>query len=331
MEGELLSLLRPVARSFYLTLRALPRSIRSQLIVAYLLARASDTIADTKMVPVAQRLEALQQFRDAILGRRESDPRLREILERETPSAEKNLLTRAGEVLAELQRFEAWDRERIRFLLETIISGQLLDIERFAAAGPDNIVALPAAAQLDDYTYRVAGAVGEFWTHLCCRHVYQAAQVDEKDLTIKGVRFGKGLQLINILRDFPIDLREGRCYLPADGLARLTLQPQDMADPVRRLRARPLYRHYLREAALHLQAGWEYTNALPRLPMRLRLACAWPILIGSETLKRLASSDAVLTGARIKISRREVRRLLGLSVLFYPFPRAWQGLYRVPE
>ena len=206
-----------------------------------------------------------------------------------------------------------------------------MDIERFAAAGPDKIVALAVAAQLDDYTYRVAGAVGEFWTHLCCRHVYQARQVDEKDLAMKGVRFGKGLQLINILRDLPADLEAGRCYLPADGLALLALEPQDMADPVRRLRARPLYRHYLQEATRHLQAGWEYTNALPRFPMRLRLACAWPILIGSETLKRLGSSDAVLAGARIKISRREVRRLLALSVLFYPFPHAWRDLCGLPD
>ena len=45
---ELLTeLLRDVSRSFYLTLRVLPRPVRPQIGLAYLLARATDTIADT--------------------------------------------------------------------------------------------------------------------------------------------------------------------------------------------------------------------------------------------------------------------------------------------
>jgi farnesyl-diphosphate farnesyltransferase len=56
------TLLRDVSRSFYLTLRVLPREIRPQISLAYLLARATDTIADTKAVPRAKRVETLQQF-----------------------------------------------------------------------------------------------------------------------------------------------------------------------------------------------------------------------------------------------------------------------------
>ncbi len=63
----LTTLLRDVSRSFYLTLRVLPRAIRSPIGIAYLLARTSDTIADTAIVPVAQRLETLKSFREHIL------------------------------------------------------------------------------------------------------------------------------------------------------------------------------------------------------------------------------------------------------------------------
>jgi len=56
----LTGLLKEVSRSFYLTLRVLPVSIRPQIGLAYLLARTTDTIADTQLLPVAQRLEALQ-------------------------------------------------------------------------------------------------------------------------------------------------------------------------------------------------------------------------------------------------------------------------------
>ena len=48
----LTSLLRDVSRSFYLTLRILPSGIRQQIGLAYLLARTTDTIADTELLPL---------------------------------------------------------------------------------------------------------------------------------------------------------------------------------------------------------------------------------------------------------------------------------------
>ena len=70
MSPALNELLRATSRSFYLTMRALPAEIRPQFGFAYLLARATDTIADTEIIPVAQRLEALRDLRERILGRR---------------------------------------------------------------------------------------------------------------------------------------------------------------------------------------------------------------------------------------------------------------------
>src|SRR5438445_12853076 len=61
-------LLKEVSRSFYLTLRVLPARIRSQIGLAYLLARTTDTIADTNLVPVEDRLEGLRALRQRILG-----------------------------------------------------------------------------------------------------------------------------------------------------------------------------------------------------------------------------------------------------------------------
>src|SRR3954447_22498343 len=53
-------LLRSVSRSFYLSLRFLPKPLRDPLSLAYLLARATDTIADTPGGPVTLRIEALR-------------------------------------------------------------------------------------------------------------------------------------------------------------------------------------------------------------------------------------------------------------------------------
>src|SRR6266446_1521302 len=60
----LTTLLREVSRSFYLTMRVLPGAIRPQIGLAYLLARTADTIADTELVPLTQRLDALRSLRE---------------------------------------------------------------------------------------------------------------------------------------------------------------------------------------------------------------------------------------------------------------------------
>src|SRR3954451_3955819 len=75
-------LLRSVSRSFYLSLRFLPKALRDPLSLAYLLARATDTIADTTGAPVTLRTEALRTLAAAIQGNmaKEKTAELRESL-----------------------------------------------------------------------------------------------------------------------------------------------------------------------------------------------------------------------------------------------------------
>ena len=54
--------LASVSRSFYLSIRLLPRKLRAPVGLAYLLARASDTIADSAGVPVETRVQHLAAF-----------------------------------------------------------------------------------------------------------------------------------------------------------------------------------------------------------------------------------------------------------------------------
>jgi farnesyl-diphosphate farnesyltransferase len=329
----LTDLLRAVSRSFYLTLRVLPAAIRPQIGVAYLLARATDTIADTAIVPVPERLEVLEVLRARILGRSQEPLEVNRFLATEgdlggaSHPAERALLARVEEALAVVAAFEERDRDCVRAVLDTITSGQILDLQRFGRASVDQIVALATDAELDDYIYRVAGCVGLFWTQMCRAHLFLRDRLDDQLLTGHGVRFGKGLQLVNILRDLPGDLRLGRCYLPADGLRRHGLSPAALLDPTAIGRFRNLYDVHLGQARQHLAAGWAYTNALPRRAVRVRLACAWPILIGVRTLAKLRTGNALDAERRIKISRREVRRVMTQTLLSYPFPGAWERLF----
>jgi farnesyl-diphosphate farnesyltransferase len=317
-------LLRDVSRSFYLTLHFLPRPVRSQIGLAYLLARTTDTIADTELVPLEQRLQALQDLQGRILGRSQAALGLGALARQQGSPAERVLLERCEESLSLLQALAPTDRQLVIEVLQTITSGQELDLRRFSGASAASVVALRTEAELDDYTYRVAGCVGDFWTRLCLVHLFRNAALDKNLLLANGVRFGKGLQLVNILRDLPTDLRRGCCYLPAEKLALVPLSPADLLDPANEPRLRPLYNAYLDRAEGHLRAGWAYTNALPRNNVRLRLACSWPILIGLETLQLLRTGHVLDPGHRIKVNRQRVRQLRLRSVMLYPWRGAWE-------
>lgn len=324
-------LLRATARSFYLTLRVLPAAIRRQIGFAYLVARAADTIADTEIVPLDRRLEALEKLRERIQGKNPAPLDLNDFAGKQGAPAEKLLLEKIGGALSGIQAFSAEDQKRIRDVLAIITGGQALDLTRFApkasADGSLRIIALETAADLDDYTYRVAGCVGEFWTKICRAHLFPAARLDDEELRVNGIRFGKGLQLINILRDIPSDLRRGRCYLPMDKLEKLKLLPSTLLSPANENRFRPLFAEYLDKAESHLRAGWDYTNMLPFKQFRLRLACAWPILIGIKTIEKMRLANVIELQQGVKVTRADVRRLVVKSVLACPVSAAWKNLF----
>jgi len=327
-EKELLTdLLEEVSRSLYLTLRVLPKSIRPQIGLAYLLARTTDTIADTEIVSIEQRLKMLQALRERILGTSSQPLNFGELAQHQGSPAERLLLEKSEASLALLQSQSAIDQKLTRDVLDVITSGQELDLKRFGSVtSPTKIIALQTDAELDDYTYRVAGCVGRFWTRICLAHQFSTVQTAVPSFEELGVRFGKGLQLVNILRDIPADLAKGRCYIPAGKLAGIGLAPEDLLRPENEPQFRPLYNKYLDLTESHLAAGWEYTNLVPFGQMRIRLACAWLILIGLKTISRLRSDNVLDPRVRIKIPRAEVWQIVRRSILYYPLPGTWRGL-----
>jgi len=327
VNSDLNNLLKATSRSFYLSLRVLPAAVRPQIGLAYLLARTTDTIADTELVSVQGRLDALEALRGRILGGSNIALDFGRLTQGCALPAEKILLERVEEALRLLDQLPETDRRLVREVLRIITSGQELDLKRFDGATAASMVALETEAELDDYTYRVAGCVGEFWTRICCAHLFSDTGVDEDFLLRNGVRFGKGLQMVNILRDIPQDLRKGRCYLPRQSLAAAGLTPADLLSSGNVERFRPLYERWLSLAEAHLAAGWDYTNALPAGQFRVRLACAWPILIGVRTLRLLRQENALDNTRRVKVSRSKVYALMSRSILLYPWPSAWLGQF----
>lgn len=276
-EQEKNVLLASVSRSFYLTIRALPKTLRQPIRTAYLLARATDTIADTADIPVEERLKYLRLLRSLIRGHKpihESHEIGMAISLRQSIHAEKILMTHLVELLTDLEVLEPADRADVRWVLEQITEGQEHDLTK---------PKLNTSEELEHYTWLVAGCVGEFWTRIGVRKLAKYACLPDEEMIRLGADFGKGLQLVNILRDLPMDLANSRSYLP------------ELED----------FEQWRQRAFGLLENGWKYVLSL-RL-WRLRFACALPILIGLRTLVLLGNKPPQ---ARLKVSRREIRSTL---------------------
>jgi len=270
-------LLERTSRSFYLTLRLLPRAVREDASLGYLLARATDTVADTSSRPVAQRA-ALLRSAAASLGR--------EVIEgyeadqwsaAQGDPAERELLAQLPELWRRASQRPERAKHRLIRVMSHILDGQIFDLERFTAdASPLN------DEELERYTFLVAGSVGEFCTDLCADELrnFSADPIDE--MRPRARRYGQALQLVNILRDRRKDLSIGRVYLREEDVPRWRVQA----------------RKWLAESV-------PYCTALRS--GRLRYATLLPALLGWRTLALEGSRDSSpVTTA--KISRSEVRR-----------------------
>ena len=290
------TVLRSVSRSFYLSIRFLPTPLREPVALAYLLARTTDTVADTARISGVLRIETLQTLSNAIQGKVSRNvivDLVASFAPLQRDAAERALLESLPDCLEWLEQSKIADRDDVRAVLSKITQGQMLDLHRFD--NPEEIRTLRTGADLDEYTYLVAGCVGKFWTQLCFRHVPNFVEMSEE-----------ALQLINILRDAGSDLRAGRCYFPEEELtsARMTAT-QILSEPER---FQPIYRSWVEKAKRGLDCGMQYSRAIQN--RRVRAATVLPALIGARTLALLREAGMTMLNRRVKVSRREVRGII---------------------
>lgn len=312
-------LLKSVSRAFYLTLRVLPGNLREPVGLAYLLARAGDTIADTRLLPPEERLRHLLEFGRQVDGPA-SKASLRSISDALTDSqsipAERELLQSLPRAFAVLEAMDESDRPLVRSIVVKLTQGMEMDLDTFPPEDSGRVVALKDRDQLDEYAYLVAGCVGEFWTSMTMRHTASLSHWDETEMSDLGAGFGKALQMTNILRDVPRDLRIGRCYLPQSDLDELGLSPEDLLEATLAPMARPALVRGIQTALEHYRCAEDYIVALPRRNVRLRLATLWPVLIGLATLGIIAREDSWLDPDRTsRVRRRWVYRMMAVSFL----------------
>lgn len=269
------NLLKAVSRTFYLSMKWLPAAMRPAVSLGYMLARATDSVADTSMAPAAERLEVLQRMGEAVAGTGALPPELAGAMaDAQQNPAEKLLLQRFGECLEMLQALPEEERRLVRRVLAIIVEGQCWDLTYF-----DGCSSVQSDEETRLYTYRVAGCVGEFWTDLGYATLgadFCDDSPERRDLMRRaGVRYGQGLQLVNILRDVQEDAARGRSYLCSDPAV------------------------WLDRAERYLWDGVDYSSRLGSF--RLRFASMLPAVLGLATLRLLRRPENARR--RVKISR----------------------------
>ncbi len=317
-------LLKTVSRSFYLSLRILPSSVRAPMGIAYLLCRAADTVADTTVIPAERRLELIREFRSVFETfplQAEKASALAETLKESLDgdlSHERTLIVRLGECVQDFLALSNTDRVLIQRVVVGVTTGMEADLRRFGT-DPETLQSLQTDQELEDYIGWIGGEPGHFWNDLCAAHgvKYASGEMSMRELAF---RFGTGLQMVNILRDLPADLKAGRCYLPADRLREAGLTPDILREKPDEEAFRTLYHRVIDETVIRLECGLQYVERLPESSISLRAAAWWPLALALRTLAMLRSTSSVLGGGpAVKVKRREVYWLMATSLPELPF------------
>jgi squalene-hopene/tetraprenyl-beta-curcumene cyclase len=300
-------LLGEVSRTFALSIDMLPPQLRDSVGNAYLLCRIVDSIEDDTRLPIGRRLALFDAF-DTAVG---DDAVAEEVFEREardtgvgeTPG-ENELCAHAGAVL---RRFRLLDAARRRAIRPRVLEMSKGMREYAVRAARDGHLRIADVADLERYCYFVAGTVGGLLTDLFALDVPDIEPDRLAELHRLAVRFGIGLQLVNIVKDVAVDLERGACFLPANLVEGAGLAVEELLDPRRRARAKRVVDAVCDLAAEKLRDARAYTLAWPagEATRAIRVFCSVPLVLALESL-RVVRESALARGVSPKLSRSEV-------------------------
>ncbi|MGD9873798.1 MAG: squalene/phytoene synthase family protein [Kiritimatiellia bacterium] len=253
-----LEVLKSTSRTFYIPIVRLPGKLRSAVGSAYLCFCAIDEIEDHPHLPANEKIRLLNGIAELF-----SDPG------KDLKGGVINLFAPSRKTLPKVAlnicSYAHMAPESVQLL---IMKGTSVMAGRMAGWVARNWC-IRTEADLDEYTYDVAGCVGLLLTDLWAWH--DGTEAPRED----AVAFGRSLQAVNIIRNRDEDRRRGVDFFP-DGwdFARMCA--------------------YIRRQFARADAYMEHLSAGPA-----RDFCQIPLTLAKATLEALESG-------REKLSREEV-------------------------
>lgn len=263
LHEDAIDILRRTSRTFYVCIIRLPSGLREAVMCAYLCLRAIDEIEDHPHIGKITKIKLLRSIGFSYPTQ--------EVLRTGDTAAELSVsLHKLPEVTC---RMGEWMRLAPESIAPRIWDANTVMAQRMAFWVANNW-SIQTEADLDGYTYSVAGAVGlllaDLWSW------YDGTSTHRGN----AVGFGRGLQAVNILRNRTEDLSRGVDLFPHGWKER------DI-------------RNY---AERNLSLGDAYVESLS--PGPIREFCRIPLVLAYATLIALAQG-------KTKLSREEVIKLTG--------------------
>ncbi|MGB3138838.1 MAG: phytoene/squalene synthase family protein [Nodosilinea sp.] len=262
--SEALALLKATSRTFYIPISHLPPGLQEAVAAAYLCMRAIDQIEDDPNLDVAVKTKLLRTISLNLQSGTDVSS---------VASFAEGLAPYQDRLEEVTLRLGEWALLAPDTIAPRIWDATAAMADRMAYWAEYNWT-IHTEADLDRYTFSVAGAVGLMLSDLWAWH--DGTQTSRSE----SLGFGRGLQSVNILRNHLEDQGRGVDFFPAGWVA------DDM-------------QHYARR---NLALADAYTNALPCGPARD--FCSVPLALAHGTLDALAQGKE-------KLTRLDVMTILG--------------------
>lgn len=312
-----------VSRTFAINVRKLPKKLRFQILVSYLLCRIADTVEDDSGLSPTVKGELLEEYTSLL-----KDPEWKKnanlfIAKCQPMDETKNevlLLHNSHYVLECFYGFPPEIREHIGPWVAELALG----MKKYALRKSEEnheVTFLTSIEDLEEYCYYVAGTVGHLLTGLFHHYYPRISDSCYQKLEKRASSFGIGLQLTNIIKDSIVDYQRGWCYLPGDLLNRLNLSGEAFLDIHRREDAQALMSQMIAKAQRHLDDALEYSLLLPRRLWKVRIFCFLPLFMAIKTLAKSMKNEQLFDPKDpVKITRKEVA-----EILRYTFFNIWSN------
>ena len=320
-QSEILPL---VSRTFALTIPQLPEPLCLAVSNAYLLCRIADTIEDDVALTARQK----HRFHDvftAVVGNQASSEsfagQLYPLLSDRTLQAERELVKRTPEIVRITQALNVRQRTALQRCVRIMCDG----MPRFQRN--KSLSGLKDQHELDEYCYFVAGVVGEMLTELFCDYSDEIAEHHDEMMRL-SVSFGQGLQMTNILKDIWDDQQRAMCWLPANLFEEAGYDTNNIKHQLRDEHFVAGLQQLIKLANAHLQNALSYTLTIPDRHVGIRRFCLWALGMAVMTLRKINKHPDFESSQQVKISRRMVKWVVGVSNTLTRRDGSLQALYR---
>jgi farnesyl-diphosphate farnesyltransferase len=293
----------------------LPKRLYLPVTVAYLLCRIADTVEDEASLSRLDKEKLLLTYAD-IFKQKETVNKskfLKAVAVIPDHNTDVSLSKNLDRVYSVYKTFHP----EVQKMIATWVVEMTLGMKKYSQSSAKRKKQfLHSMKELDEYMYYVAGTVGHMLTSLFTYFSKKITPTLYKKLEFFSESFGKGLQMVNIIRDMAGDLKRGQSYIPDEILQKYHLNRQSIFEVQNSKNAELMFDELIQTAVGHLDKALAYVVLIPKEETRIRLFCLLPMFWAMQTLREIQENSLnLLTAEKVKISRKVIRTELYKSII----------------